>query len=216
MRLVCGNTDTDILREKIHHTVLSECIYFHVQLLCGIGLGGGRPSPPRLTHWVSTAPGFSHRGRRATHDTARRDCCHRSPRTHHRARAGGGRARVRGGGAGHPLGERFIRSRVCQRDRPGDQDGAGLSRSCFVALMATLIALETVMPHTHHMQSLAAGSSSSDWMSNQLQGFPSAPPFPPAVYPGVWTMDTRTQGAWRGRYGTSGYQVRARAMIFVE
>jgi hypothetical protein len=39
------------------------------------------------------------------------------------------------------------------------------------------------------------------------KGLPSAPPFPPAVYPGSWTVDATTGGAWAGKYGKDGYQL---------
>ena len=75
------------------------------------------------------------------------------------------------------------------------------------SIRITLMVISRMIPRMP-TQSLSPESTSSGWMSNQLQGFPSAPPFPPATYPGVWTMDTHTHGAWRGRYGASGYQVR--------
>jgi hypothetical protein len=38
-----------------------------------------------------------------------------------------------------------------------------------------------------------------------VDGLPDSPPFPPAVYPGSWTVDTATRGKWINKYGKDGY-----------
>lgn len=43
--------------------------------------------------------------------------------------------------------------------------------------------------------------------SSSGKGLPSAPPFPPAAYPGSWVTDATTRGDWVGKYGTDGYQL---------
>ena len=37
------------------------------------------------------------------------------------------------------------------------------------------------------------------------KSLPSVPPFPPAVYPASWVMDTETGSDWTAKYGTAGY-----------
>ena len=52
----------------------------------------------------------------------------------------------------------------------------------------------------HQAAAVAAAEASAPGKS-----LPSAPPFPPAVYPASWTMESETGSDWTAKYGKEGY-----------
>ena len=79
--------------------------------------------------------------------------------------------------------------------------GAGyhVVSASFKAECATTLALADVEDQEHAVTVAAAEAVAP------TKSLPSVPPFPPAVYPASWVMDTETGSDWTVKYGTAGY-----------